>query len=880
MNDRFVESIVRTASPPASLSESEMNTVKALLEEPNMSSATLSLPRGGLRSNWLALAAAAGVLAVLMLAMNYNRGGPAATVGGTAQEGGKPSKPRKENPNAVVDRHGRTGPGINFAGSYPKLKGAQRAELKQYELPLKDELIANRDNAMIARVLGGEGSGELLRANGFAVQAEPFGNEFGDAYARIARGGAPVVITPDAVLHLFHICFDETLKDFEEQVLAWDMLDVTRRLLQLSEAGYAQAKRNLETPGNPAAEADRQRALMEAWRLNTAYLAVPCKLLGEMPRIRRVEGGGRTASVLREEGAEIVEVPAFVKDLVVAELALIEKHEGFRPSPVFGYVDDYSQYVPRGHYTRSELLKRYFKSMIWFGRLTFLCHAIPGAGSRPPLPAGERAITAEKEVTQEMAERMTLAAALLAHEVEGAALGETAARPGFAVALPRGVTVRQLWQRVYGASAFYVGAADDLTPSEYRGALAGRNPAELADRKVLREFMHGLEALPIPRIYGGTANLTVFATGSEEFRKVLRLTQGMRLMGQRYIPDSEAMGRLVFPSVGDPLEGDRGAKEGNLTWVASPGGPLRGFPRGLDAAALLGSRRAREILAETKDDGYERYDESQRALQAEWDALTFADWQQNLYYAWLYTLKPLLQGRESRAGHPTFMQTRAYEDRLLTAALASWAQLRHDTILYAKQSVTAVRGGAPRVPRIVGFVEPALGFYESMFGLCEMMRLGMNGLGLQSPNAESRLVRLADMVQRLARISREELAGKELAQEDYEFIRDFSTSIAFTLRPEAGQLDPRALRTDIVADVHTDGNTKQCLQVATGKLRLMAVAFYNPEGELLAGLGPVMTFYEFRHPMNDRLTDEAWQQMLGTETAPADPEWVRNFTGK
>ncbi len=34
-------------------------------------------------------------------------------------------------------------------------------------------------------------------------------------------------------------------------------------------------------------------------------------------------------------------------------------------------IEDYRQYNPRGHYTRSEDLKMYFKAMMWYGRLTF-----------------------------------------------------------------------------------------------------------------------------------------------------------------------------------------------------------------------------------------------------------------------------------------------------------------------------------------------------------------------------------------------------------------------------------------------------------------------------------------------------------------------------
>ena len=69
-----------------------------------------------------------------------------------------------------------------------------------------------------------------------------------------------------------------------------------------------------------------------------------------------------------------VEVPAYAADLVEAELALIDDAGGLQSSPLFPGLmngEDYSQYIPRGHYTLSEELKHYFRSMMWYGRMTF-----------------------------------------------------------------------------------------------------------------------------------------------------------------------------------------------------------------------------------------------------------------------------------------------------------------------------------------------------------------------------------------------------------------------------------------------------------------------------------------------------------------------------
>jgi len=59
-------------------------------------------------------------------------------------------------------------------------------------------------------------------------------------------------------------------------------------------------------------------------------------------------------------------------DDVEAELKLIDAHSGFTESPIFIYKEDYSQYVPRGHYTRSEKLKNYFRVFMWYGRMNFV----------------------------------------------------------------------------------------------------------------------------------------------------------------------------------------------------------------------------------------------------------------------------------------------------------------------------------------------------------------------------------------------------------------------------------------------------------------------------------------------------------------------------
>jgi hypothetical protein len=77
--------------------------------------------------------------------------------------------------------------------------------------------------------------------------------------------------------------------------------------------------------------------------------------------------------------------------------------------------------------------------------------------------------------------------------------------------------------------------------------------------------------------------------------------------------------------------------------------------------------------------------------------------------------------------------------------------------------------------------------------------------------------------------------------------------------------------------VHTDTNTNQVLEEATGYVRLIVVAYRQPDGSVVLGAGPVFSYYEFKQPMSQRLTDEAWREKLA-EDPPDDPEWVDSFT--
>ncbi len=702
-----------------------------------------------------------------------------------------------------------------------------------------------------------ESQKQLLQQNGFVVV--PWrGDDIVQPYKTLKEQGIPIFVTSDTLLHLYHIQFNEILKRLEEEEFFDELIDMSLVMMDKSVEDY---------------QSFGVGDLKEAARRNVAYFAVALSLLqtpteGYDEEAIRQEIEQWNKEHPWEEPKEFkplkkieFTIPSCVVDEVNEEIGNIEAHEGFKPSIIFNsqkyclcdypccYCEDYSQYVPRGHYTRSEALKRYFKAMMWYGRMAFL------------LKGGDDAL-----ITEEDARIATIQASLISAELPEVKVDNS--------------TCWDTWSRIYSVTSFFVGTADDLTPYEYLDAMekvlgTEFNSTQLGDEEILLNLKAELAQMRNPQIYGGSGICVIYPpVTKEKLYECLNSTKGLRFMGQRFVPDSYMFQNLVFPAVGMYVGDDEPFTMG-MTAIGSS----RCFPRGLDVMAVLGSQRAYEILDAEGDTEYQgentSYEKQLNELRQEFAAFTEKDWNRNLYWSWLYSLKPLLYGFGQ--GYPAFMQTEAWQDKELHTALASWTELRHDTILYAKQSSTPAATAMPPQPKpVVGYVEPVPEFYNRMLSLTTMTREGLGNLNALSDEEKSRLESLENILDRLITISQDELEGKELSEEDYEFIRNFGQQLDSIVTG----VETRGKETTLVADVHTDVNSGQVLEEGLGYVDLALVAYKVPEGSVILGAGPTLSYYEFKQPMNDRLTDEQWKELLEQGQQSSRPDWIQSFYGE
>jgi len=510
------------------------------------------------------------------------------------------------------------------------------------------------------------------------------------------------------------------------------------------------------------------------------------------------------------------------------------------PEPPYGasLSYDFTQFTVRGHYIGDTQLEQYFRTLMWFGRCPVF------------VPRSDENYTWIPSIRHIDDPTMVYMRDILKTNQE----------------------YYDKWKLLYDVTCALVGESDSINLINLETAL----------HNVFGEHTTYLDYVAAE---GGLSDLRDELGKPEYGQQILSqavLTDGVlprypvvyQFMGQRYIPDSYMFQKLCWDQVGADSFGER-----------------RIMPKGLDVFAVLGSERAYWLLSPDFDyQGFEENLENLTTTFANWEE---SDWQASSYTAWMYTLESLVQPTVD--GYPEFMQSDAWQDEKLNTALGSWAQLRHDTILYAKQVY---------IPTFIcsypeAFAEPNPTFYSRMQDLCERTIEAVSILeqDMVNPVITNSLQTLNDAAQKLEVISEKELAEEPLTQEEVDFMKkivwmcggsgSFIGWYVDTIHTIANWADSTStLETPVIADVATfpPGDIQyppQILHVGTGFVNALVVLFPKPDGTLVTAVGPVFSYYEFRLIGTERLNDVQWREMLTWDNRTDYlPEWLQDVYGR
>jgi hypothetical protein len=514
--------------------------------------------------------------------------------------------------------------------------------------------------------------------------------------------------------------------------------------------------------------------------------------------------------------------------------------------------EDFSQYKPRGHYVVAEggdsiereryqgfRLDNYFRAMMWLGRIDF------------------RLIETLPDGTQTFRRRQLEGALALRSLLSPAALAGH--------------------QRIDDVVRAFAGEPDSMTLPELDGLVAslglGADPARLAslgDEAVVAAVVgggHGEQKIASHLMVNGTRGST------------LPLSRSLMFFGQRYVVDSHVFSNVVYDRVGG-------------------GGVKRMMPNPLDVAfAALGNDRAASLLA--PDLRAHPYAPDLEAMRSLVDAHGADFWGANLYNLWLGAIRSLSPkaaelADPAAAGLPAVAATEAWSRRLLNTQLASWAELRHDTVLYAKQSYTS--NVACEFPD--AYVDPYPAFYAAVEAYAARGHALVKGLPDAKGDdftdaARHYFEHLGGVAARLRGMAERQRRREPFDAEQMAFINQ-----AVSIHIECGGGNalgwyPRlffgygksALEYDpTIADVHTQGTDEhgnevgRVLHVGTGMPRALVVAVDTCAGPR-AYVGLASSYFEKITDKYLRLDDATWAQDLNDATPP-DVPWLADLVAR
>ncbi|MET0287957.1 MAG: DUF3160 domain-containing protein [Polyangiales bacterium] len=420
------------------------------------------------------------------------------------------------------------------------------------------------------------------------------------------------------------------------------------------------------------------------------------------------------------------------------------------------------------------------------------------------------------------------------------------------------------YQKIDETLRTFVGESDYMTPEQVDKLVADLGGAQAARAATDQQVVDAI-------IAGGYGKQNILSTiAPPDGPSVLPLNRSFAMLGQRYIVDShvfhdvthDRVSRRMMPTPLDPA------------FAALQNAQALALHPQLDYPGLAGALASSRLGVDAHD-------------QAFWGA--------NLYNLWLTSLRALSPTPTPNTALPELMGTEAWGRRLLNAQLGSWAELRHDTILYAKQSYS----GMPVCEFPDAYVDPYPAFFKALQTYADagtrVAKLFPTSEDDSTPtlvagyfdNLKRASVTLGEMVDR-------ELRGEPFSAEQMLFINDAvriertsqgCTSIdvpdgwyadLYYNRNSSIEFDPT------IADVHTQpfseggGEVGKVLHVGTGFPRLMVATLDTCNGPR-AYAGLVYAYHEQITEDFKRLTDEDWSKTLSGGPAPADVPWVSDL---
>lgn len=583
----------------------------------------------------------------------------------------------------------------------------------------------------------------------------------------------PSFITADVLLNMYHKYFDYVLKTVEKKQLYPKLQQLLSKLRTQSEQQYEQLK-----------DGELQQAAVK----NYAYFTIADFLLN---------------------GENGTQPPQAVKDLAAAELVLINAASEIAVSPLMSYgvaqteKEDYSQYKARSHYAGDEELERYFKALMFLGRMRF---------------------TFKETINLQVS------------ALQMAALQQN--------------DLMKAWNEIDEIIALFSGQSDD--PSPYELLQIFTTVFEKADindfaanNEKLQEFKTAVSKLPKPKINDVPLDAGLSESDREE------ATFAYRFMGQRYNLDAEIFGNLLSPKLDKSASGSA-RKMPTVYDIPATFGSTQ-------ARSILKTKAVDEYPGYW--DKMEQMNASINALpQAFWQADMYS---YSLHaFAYLLNEKEIMQYpsfMRTELWQNKLLNTyvSAYTELKHDTVLYS-KQIMAEMGGLLEPEDNDLRGYVEPLPQLYH----ALYIYSQAFIKALSEHNLLSGADLDNLRNLSEVTEKMCTIS-VKELQKEDLSKEEydfIISFGGQLEHLWSGTIAEEDKTKPYSDLMYKYSAKIVTDIATDPNSATCLQEAIGSPYLVYV-IVPVAGSLRLCRGVVYSHYEFTSPIDKRMTDQEWRQL-------------------
>ena len=655
-------------------------------------------------------------------------------------------------------------------------------------------------------------------------------------------------VTNDLLLHTFHKIFSNELKYFEES-------SARVTLATLSEKSFKHFLALSQDKKQP-------KNLNEKASFLTAYWAIPYALLPSNDELKslfekRQEGLYTSESTVEDPELEgemtdnelkkylgvrfesiAKQVPAKYQSALRQtwlEIWKAESYDGLDPlllaySPTFiqqkQIKQDFTQFKPRSHYTTSSFLKTYFMASKWLMREKFYFW---------DQKLAETSLYMIKNMNSDLLKPIL-------------ALQES------------------IWVLIWDS--------DDVGVPQLQKFIASRDGNISLDESDL-ETLSNLKPQKIASARYVTQ--AVWSTDKDSAKKML---EGFVFFGEKFTIDSFIFDQLTAGSatkemltlpnmqtsliVPDVLENYQPAHELVNLWLserAQSKQVLENEECSIGTCKQVSSYPAEKIKAQEK-------------VKAE---LADDSLLKTVYHQWLAMLGQLFVPVNNA---PYFKQIPLYIYKNLATYLGSYTELKHDTLLYAKQSYAEMWAGGdsdcdltvypPILPVPKGYIEADTAFLDRLIALNESMKNWFAD--------KDNFAGFGQYLQKIRAMSQKQMKNQTISDDDFERLRTSYRQLSDLTFPRKlfGEPLGKEERGALIADIFTSewGNP---LYQATGRPLLMAVMIDDVNGKRVV-MGPIFSHYEFYKKDkvldgDQRYSDLDWQHaydaLSGTQKTKA-----------